>query len=199
MSRQIHTVGVLPKLTLRALGLLVILLPATATTAVAQITFDGCGTIVEGVECDLFAPDSGGLYVTGLGSFQVGDYVHVTGTIDPFCITFCQQGDGCIFGTIELCDPVVDVAFVRGDLNVDGGFDIADPILLLSVLFTPGTPGLACNAAADANGDDGIDIGDTVYMLGTLFTMGPPPAAPFPDCDTVTLAALDCDSFSACP
>jgi hypothetical protein len=59
--------------------------------------FAGCGNLVQGVECILFSADGGGLYVLDtIGSFGVGDRVWVSGVVDPFCITFCQQGDGCI-------------------------------------------------------------------------------------------------------
>jgi hypothetical protein len=59
--------------------------------------FNSCGTIIQGVECPLFAADSGGTYILDtLGSFQIGDRVRVTGQINPLCVSFCQQGDGCI-------------------------------------------------------------------------------------------------------
>lgn len=73
-------------------------------------TFDGCGLLVQGVECVLFQADAGGLYVLdNYGSFGVGDYVHVRGRIKTNCITYCQQGDGCIIrNTIEACYPDFD-------------------------------------------------------------------------------------------
>ncbi len=77
-----------------------------ASRSAAQ-TFDGCGTLVQGVTCVLFAPDTGGLYVlANLGGFPVGSHVQVHGTIDPSCITICQQGNGCIQqNTIQPCSP----------------------------------------------------------------------------------------------
>jgi hypothetical protein len=68
--------------------------------------FDDCGFLIQGVECVLFQADGGGLYIlSDRGGFQVGDYVHVTGFHDPFCISYCMQGNGCIFdNTIEACD-----------------------------------------------------------------------------------------------
>ena len=92
-------------------------LAACAPLAAAQ-SFDGCGTIVPGVTCPkLFAPDSGGLYVlqANLSGFNVGDHLHVVGTIDPSCITICQQGNGCINPTsIGPCAPPA-TAFCFGD------------------------------------------------------------------------------------
>ena len=88
-------------LTALRLSALAALLFLSAPTASAQ-AFAGCGTVVQGVTCPkLFAPDAGGLYVVGgLTPFNVGDHVHVTGTIDPSCITICQQGNGCINGAV---------------------------------------------------------------------------------------------------
>lgn len=59
--------------------------------------FEGCGTLVLGVECVLFAADSGGLFLlSNLGGFQVGDRVFVRGGLNPLCYSFCMQGNGCI-------------------------------------------------------------------------------------------------------
>jgi hypothetical protein len=96
----------------------VLAMAGIATHASAQTTpFDGCGTLVQGVTCPvLFSADSGGLWLLGnLGGFQLGDYVHVVGSADPFCITFCQQG-GCIANsTIALCNTSPGSAFCFGD------------------------------------------------------------------------------------
>ena len=68
-------------------------------------SFEGCGDLVQGVECVLFQADAGGLYLlSNLGSFQVGDRVEVRGCPKD-CITICQQGNGCIEdNTIQLCE-----------------------------------------------------------------------------------------------
>jgi|RhiMethySRZTD1v2_1073278.scaffolds.fasta_scaffold544033_2 hypothetical protein len=92
-------------------------LSALGTTAAAQ-NFDGCGTVAPGVTCPkLFQPDSGGLYVLvyDMTPYQVGDRLHVVGTIDPGCITICQQGNGCINPTlVEGCTPATDLCFGDG-------------------------------------------------------------------------------------
>lgn len=68
-------------------------------------TFEGCGTLIQGVECVLFDSDDFGVYIlSNYGSFNVGDRVLVTGLIPPDCISFCMQGDGCIVdNTIVVC------------------------------------------------------------------------------------------------
>lgn len=78
---------------------------APLSSAQISITIDDCGTIVEGVECDLFAADGGGLYIVGSSTpLSVGDRVHVVGDLDPTCISICQQGNGCIFNATVTFD-----------------------------------------------------------------------------------------------
>lgn len=68
--------------------------------------FTGCGFLIEGVECVLFEADGGGRYaLADRGGFQAGDRVRVEGLLVSSCLTFCGQGDGCIFGrAVERCD-----------------------------------------------------------------------------------------------
>ena len=70
--------------------------------------FSRCGRLVQGVECVLFQANSGGLFILeNLGGFQVGDAVKVKGCFNSNCITFCQQGNGCVEdNTIEPATPV---------------------------------------------------------------------------------------------
>jgi hypothetical protein len=77
-----------------------------AGAAPAQ-SFSGCGTLVQGVTCVLFQPETGGLYLLATnGGFGVGAHVYVTGLLDPSCFTLCQQGNGCIDqNTIQPCAP----------------------------------------------------------------------------------------------
>ena len=78
--------------------------------------FEGCGELVQGVECVLFQADSGGLFLLeNLGGFGVGDRVLVTGLLDPDCFTICLQGDGCVFeNTIEDCveDDMITICHI---------------------------------------------------------------------------------------
>jgi len=82
--------------------------------------FDGCGLLVQGVECVLFQADSGGLYVIGnQGNFKLGDRVRVRGVLNPHCITTYMQGNGCIeHNTIWACP--------RCDFDTDGDVDWPD-------------------------------------------------------------------------
>lgn len=73
-----------------------------------QSCFSGCGTLIQGVSCVLFAADSGPVYLLDdYGGFVVGDRVEVTGCAEG-CISICLQGNGCVFGnTIQACPEVL--------------------------------------------------------------------------------------------
>jgi len=94
------------------------LLVCSASNASAQITvandFDGCGTMIQGVECEMFSADSGGLFLLSTPiSVAVGDRLHVVGAIDVTCISFCQQGPCLNASLVEGCAP--GVALCAGD------------------------------------------------------------------------------------
>jgi len=85
-------------------GLLLLALPIAAPA-----TDLGCGYIVQGVECALFRLEPGWAgagrhMLADYGGFAPGDWVYVTGFLDPSCVSFCMEGDGCIVqNTIEAC------------------------------------------------------------------------------------------------
>ncbi|MCA8962807.1 MAG: hypothetical protein KDC38_19925 [Planctomycetes bacterium] len=93
------------------------------------------------------------------------------------------------------------VEFRRGDVNVDGVFDISDPVFALASLFIPGSPEPGCGDASDANDDGIFDISDAVYALASLFIIGaPPPPSPGGACGTdPTPDSLDCLDYPTCP
>jgi hypothetical protein len=117
--------------------------------------FDGCGVLVQGVECVLFQAQDGGLYVlNNLGDFQVGDYVRVRGVLDPYCATFCMQGNGCIENnTIS--------AWLRCDLDDDEDVDFADFTILASCWLDADRHGQSnWGPGADLTGDATVDLKD---------------------------------------
>ena len=68
-------------------------------------TITVCGTLVEGVECVLLETDNGGLYIVNTAGYPVGACICVTGPYDAFCLSYCQQGGGCIYNTTATpCD-----------------------------------------------------------------------------------------------
>ncbi|MEM7165165.1 MAG: hypothetical protein AAF581_06845 [Planctomycetota bacterium] len=99
--------------------------------------------------------------------------------------------------------PIGFEAFVRGDCNADGSYNIADPVRLLTFLFPQAPPSLplSCDDACDCNDDEGLDIGDVVCMLSGLFgDITVPPAAPHPACGSDPVgSALECAAFAPCP
>lgn len=70
--------------------------------------------------------------------------------------------------------------FIRGEANLDGSFDIADPIFTINVMFL-GEPMPPCLKAFDSNDDGDVDIADPIYSLDYLFQEGEPPPPPFPE------------------
>ncbi len=70
----------------------------------------------------------------------------------------------------------------RGLCNVDGLYDISDPVALLSYLFTGGEA-VACPEACNCNGDEGLDLSDAICFLAHLFLGGSPPTPPFASCE----------------
>lgn len=90
--------------------------------------------------------------------------------------------------------------FLRGDSNGDDAIDIADPVVLLSRLFTPGTSPTPCADADDANDDGAGDIADPIFVLGVLFSGAGPIPTPTGACGfDPTPDPLGCDVEPACP
>jgi hypothetical protein len=121
--------------------------------------FDGCGTLVLGVECVLFEPDTGGLYaLDNIGDFKVGDYVRVRGLMNPYCATICMQGNGCIQqNTISEC--------LRGDLDADNDIDIDDFVILISHWRQTGCGEPDFCDGADLTRNGVVDINDLTLFI----------------------------------
>ena len=74
-----------------------------------------------------------------------------------------------------LTDGVLIVSDVQcGDLNGDGGINIADLTFLVAYLFSGG-PAPDPECIADLNGDDSVNIADLTYLVAYLFGGGPEP------------------------
>lgn len=79
-------------------------------------------------------------------------------------------------GFIEI---VLDIPFVRGDANEDGGLDVADGVFILGILtMVYDVP--ECADVVDVNDDGTIEISDAIYLLNYMFQSGTEPPAPFP-------------------
>ncbi|MFQ5654048.1 MAG: hypothetical protein ACE5GW_04880, partial [Planctomycetota bacterium] len=137
-----------------------------------------------------------------------GDATSYTDTgVAPGSHQYAVVGEDSGAGCGSASDPcTVDVQppgdqFIRGDVNADGTFNIADPVSLLSELFVPGTPPGPCADAGDVNDDGSKNIADAVSALSSLFVPGtPPPSAPHPGCGPdPSDDTLDCADFPPCP
>ncbi|MFN0059317.1 MAG: carboxypeptidase-like regulatory domain-containing protein [Planctomycetota bacterium] len=94
--------------------------------------------------------------------------------------------------------PPVGTFLKRGDCNTDGGFNIADAITILSVLFA-GAPSPNCIDACDTNDDGALNIADAITALSVLFGGGMPLPAPSATCGLdVTADTLGCVVFPPC-
>ncbi|MCA8961925.1 MAG: hypothetical protein KDC38_15475, partial [Planctomycetes bacterium] len=108
----------------------------------------------------------------------------------------CEVSTPCGSVTTLAASLTLDTncAFLRGDTNGDGAFDLSDAIRTLTVLFSIGHS-LDCEDAADVNDDGVVDISDAIFTLSALFTGGALPPAP----GTITCGvdptsdALDCE------
>ena len=135
--------------------------PITSDLIVSLVPghFDGWGVLVQGVECVLFQANEGGLYVLdNLGDFQVGDRVRVCGTLNPYCVTMCMQGNGCIEqNTISSC--------TRCDLDTDGDVDVADLAIFASHWRQTGCGEPDWCGGADLSRDGVVDVNDLELFI----------------------------------
>lgn len=73
--------------------------------------------------------------------------------------------------------------FIRGDVNADGGHNLADAVSLLTYLFGDGET-LACPDTGDANDDGTLNLADAIRILTYLFADDDDLPAPFSACGT---------------
>ena len=94
--------------------------------------------------------------------------------------------------------PAQEVSFRRGDSNVDGNFDISDPIFTMRMIFL-GDASPGCDDAADVDDDGELGVTDGIFSMRCLFLDGPPPPAPFDDCGLdVSADPFTCTNYPAC-
>ncbi len=143
-------------------------IPCLRNNTVGQC-LDACGVLVRGAECTLVATPIGEVVVQNLGNFEVGDFVRIIGCFDPECVTFCQQGVGCV--TQNEIRPGC-----RCDMNCDGTVDFFDIDPFLLALFDRARYAELypeCDPRnADASGDCNIDFFDIDPFLDCLFLDG---------------------------
>ena len=88
--------------------------------------------------------------------------------------------------------------FVRGDVEADGSFRLADAIKILSVLFLGGSE-FDCEKSADIDDSGVIQISDAISLLNYLFLGGDPPLPPLEGCgNDPTEDDLGCEVSRAC-
>lgn len=125
---------------------------------------------------------------------------HVINLLFPGTYTLCVRAlDECGVAAVDVCcTAVYEQIFDRGDANVDGAFNISDPIYSLNYLFGGGP--MPCEKAADFNDTGDVNIADIVFGLQAIFGVGGQPPAPFGLCGVdPTGDGLTCGSFPLCP
>jgi hypothetical protein len=147
----------------------------------ARAQYDMCGTLEQGITCPvLFRDDASALWILQThGTFQVGDRVHVTGTANPLCISFCQQGNGCINNnTIDFCDPTTPYCYCAANApcgNVDPNAGCNNSTGVGARLSGGGTASVAADDLVLTSSQLPHNVSCIVFM-GTA-----QPAAPFHD------------------
>lgn len=94
--------------------------------------------------------------------------------------------------------PAEGEYFRRGDVDASSTSNLADAVLLLSMLFIPGATPIYCDDAGDADDSGSINLTDPVNILSALFVTGAPLPPPFSECGAdPTADSLGCQL--SCP
>jgi len=108
---------------------------------------------------------------------------------------------GVDMGAYEYCgqlEPVGTEEFIRGDVNDDGGVDLADVVYFLGVVFGR-RPVPECMDAADTNDDGAVNLADAISLLSYLYKGDSLLESLRERCGIDSTADdLSCDSFRAC-
>lgn len=138
--------------------------------------------------------DSGTFFVR-IDQVAAGDSIDV-----PFALlhkTDSGEVIECCSSVATALAPPCSEEFIRGDVNGDGGVDIADAVNTLGYLFTGDL--ISCEVAADSNDDSAVNVADAIYLLGYLFSGTANPPAPHPNCGAdPTPDSLGCSNPGSC-
>ncbi len=91
-----------------------------------------------------------------------------------------------------------EVLFRRGDANLDGLSNLADPIFLINYLFAGQNLVLSCEKTGDVNADNSVNVADVIYSLTFLLLDGPAIMDPFDSCGLDDESVLSCLSYPPC-
>ncbi len=101
------------------------------------------------------------------------------------------------FDTVTIAASNAPIFFRRGDANVDGAFNITDPVRILNYAFAGAE--IRCVDAADVDDDGLILITDAIGLLGYLYLGTIAPPEPFLECGLDKSSdELGCEEYGAC-
>lgn len=132
--------------------------------------------------------NGGRMFYTALGH-------NVSAYTTPFFREHVLGGLQWAIGTTS--PPPTGPDFIRGDVDQDGNFDIADAITTLNHLFV--FP-IDCSDIADLDDSGTVSLTDVILGLNFIFGGGAVPAAPYPGCGPDPTPSAGCAGVHAqCP
>ena len=161
------------------------------------VTSSGFATVLDNVvSLSPEVPDGS----SGFFSVRVVEVIPGDSLDAPFAlmhITDSGEVIECCSSIATALAPPCSEEFIRGDVNGDGGVDIADAVNTLGYLFTGDL--ISCEVAADSNDDSAVNVADAIYLLGYLFSGTANPPAPHPNCGAdPTPDSLGCTNSGSC-
>ena len=96
------------------------------------------------------------------------------GPPEPFLHFIDSTGTGFLPEFVTSEHHIVPQGIAPGDVNQNGGVDLADVVFLINYLFRDG-PAPSYPPCADPNIDCWVSLTDVVYLINYLFRSGPEP------------------------
>lgn len=122
---------------------------------------------------------------TGVGYPLATELAVLDETTASYLHSGLTDGENQVYQVVAYGAPVTTgCCLVAGDANHSGGFNIADAVFIINLIFGDGSSPI-CEEEADANNNGTLNIADGIYIITTVFSSGPlpvcdPPEVTFP-------------------
>ena len=146
-------------------------LASLSADAAAQISFDGCGVLMDGGGCVQLHDTNGRVYDGDFTPFVLGDDVQVVGVIDPFATAVCGTPNGGFvsIASIGLCGgppPSLGTPFCFGDGSAGGeGSPVGCPCGNLGALGEGCANSTSVGAILGATGSASVGLDDAAFQI----------------------------------